>query len=293
MRLTIDWLRQCPKCSMTSRATTKVCPGCGYSTKSSSQSKNNHKHPTPSLSEEQILKIIKLYNAGISIIEIARKIDNKLYVTKDMRPNGAARITFIRISNLTRGRLHKEKYFHKIIGKEKYKELKINNIFINSYEVRGECWQWLRSSWLKFMGGRGSAARYSYQQKYGPILSTERIIHACDNPKCINPEHLKKLSYEEFTKNFLQGFQNPESIKKARKFHSDKAIKFLTPYQQKVYDWALSSSPKKKFTVRNIREATGFSKGTVEIITKKLIRAGKVERIIKGPKEIYYKLIKI
>lgn len=39
-------------------------------------------------------------------------------------------------------------------------------------------------------GGYHSVHRYMYAQKYGSITSDIILRHICDNPSCINPEHL-------------------------------------------------------------------------------------------------------
>lgn len=61
-------------------------------------------------------------------------------------------------------------------------------------EPNSGCWLWIGAGWpyglLKHKGIRWIAPRFSWTIYRGPIPDGMYILHRCDTPPCVNPDHL-------------------------------------------------------------------------------------------------------
>lgn len=68
--------------------------------------------------------------------------------------------------------------------------------FWNSVDTSGECWIWTRGHDHFGYGTffvenvHVTSHRYAYASRYGPIPPGKHVLHKCDNPPCVRPDHL-------------------------------------------------------------------------------------------------------
>ena len=75
-----------------------------------------------------------------------------------------------------------------------------------------KCWNWVGSKNKKGYGSIGKgrrgegnyrAHRLSFELYKGPIPDEDFVLHSCDNPSCVNPDHLFLGKAKDNTKDML------------------------------------------------------------------------------------------
>lgn len=73
----------------------------------------------------------------------------------------------------------------------------------------GPCWLWTAAvstnGYGQFRIGKKNtvASRYSYELAYGPIVGGLWVLHHCDNPPCVRPDHLYLGTHRDNTNDMV------------------------------------------------------------------------------------------
>lgn len=68
--------------------------------------------------------------------------------------------------------------------------------FWSKVERTDHCWEWTASrnntgyGQFKLNGRMAKAHRVSWEITNGPVADSLHVLHSCDNPPCVNPDHL-------------------------------------------------------------------------------------------------------
>jgi hypothetical protein len=85
-----------------------------------------------------------------------------------------------------------------------------------------DCWEWIggkdRWGYGRFgINGRPTLAhRFMYELEIGVIPEGMLVLHECDNPACVNPDHLKLGTYKDNSDDKVKKDRQPKGEKNGK-----------------------------------------------------------------------------
>lgn len=155
----------------------------------------------------------------------------------------------------------RENFTHKRGGPRRTAQEIIDLIHANIIIVEGTgCWEWTRSKdncgyailvWGKY---NNKAHRHSYTVFRGTIPDEKQVCHRCDNPACVNPDHLFLGDYRVNTDDKIAKNRQTKGEGFSHSKLTERAVLFIRNMpDMKITDLARMFGASAT-TVRNVRQ---------------------------------------
>lgn len=99
--------------------------------------------------------------------------------------------------------------------------------FFKKVKKTEDCWEWLGCKTKLGYGSFGSekAYRYSYKIHKGEIPDKMCVCHSCDNPSCVNPDHLFLGTHQDNMSDMVSKGRQATGEQLGRKLNNEKVLK--------------------------------------------------------------------
>ena len=138
--------------------------------------------------------------------------------------------------------------------------------FERHIDKTGECWNWTgrltgKGYGTLGLGGRGAKQklvhRLSYEIHKGPIPDGMVVMHKCDNPRCVNPDHLDAGTQSQNIK---------DAFSRGRKLMPTKKARGEECGASKLMEADVLNIRESKLSFSKLAAAYGVNKSTIERI---------------------------
>lgn len=141
----------------------------------------------------------------------------------------------------------------------------LDRIFRDTTGDENGCWVWTGSGGqygrMTFKGQSLSLHRLSYELYKGPIPADLLVMHTCDNPRCINPFHLKLGTPADNTADMMTKGRYVQAV------YGQPRMRWLTPENVR----SIRQSLQEGVTRAKVARQFGVSWTTVDRIEKGLM----------------------
>lgn len=141
--------------------------------------------------------------------------------------------------------------------------------YITKSSIKNEktgCWEWNKSRFKQGYGiatfpnkkGSGLAHRLSFAIYYEELSESDIVMHLCDNPCCVNPDHLRKGTQKDNMKDMKDKNRGPD--RKGEKGTTVKLNAFNVDF--------IRAYPKERGATTYLSKMFNVSKSTISDIIK-------------------------
>jgi len=114
--------------------------------------------------------------------------------------------------------------------------------FWNKVDRSGECWLWTAAThdfgygWFRLPHKKEYAHRVAYELAYGPIANDLWVLHRCDNPPCVRPDHLFLGTHRDNMNDATQKRRMAFGDRQGMRKHPEKLKRGLNHWNGKLSD---------------------------------------------------------
>ena len=150
--------------------------------------------------------------------------------------------------------------------------------FWSRVDTSGDCWLWNASlnrngyGYICVNGKVRSSHRLSYEWSYGPTPAGLCVCHACDNPRCVRPDHLFLGTNDDNMADMVAKGRQAKGDRNGSRLHPDRRARGERSAGAKLTEKSVREIRQmyvcQKFGATRIAKMFGVSKSTVQKVIR-------------------------